>query len=102
MQPNLSQPMRQSEERLGVPPLTRTTRHVSLTDAGQRLLRSLGSRLVEVEAELSNVSELRERPAASFRMTAIDSMIDTVLWPKLSRFLPRTLRSGSSPPSTTA
>src|SRR3954452_25097572 len=62
----LSHTMRDLEARLGVRLLTRTTRSVSPTEAGERLLHSLGPRLEEIEAEVAAVSELRESPPASF------------------------------------
>jgi DNA-binding transcriptional LysR family regulator len=84
----LSQTIRQLEERLGLRLLTRTTRSVSLTEAGARLLRSVGPRLDEVEAEIESLSELRDKPAGTIRITTTDFAIDHVLWPKLERFLP--------------
>src|SRR6266699_507162 len=78
----LSQTIRQLESRLGVRLLTRTTRSVSLTDAGDRLLRTVAPRFEEIEAERVAVSELREKPAGTIRITAIDYAVETVLWPK--------------------
>src|SRR5437879_2599853 len=66
----LSHTMRELEARLGVRLLTRTTRSVSPTEAGERLLQALGPRLEEIEAELEALGELRERPAGVFRITA--------------------------------
>src|SRR6266581_2937619 len=83
----LSQTIRQLEARLGVRLLTRTTRSVSPTEAGERLLRTVGPRFEEIEAELEAVSELREKPAGTIRITAIDYAADTILWPKLTKFL---------------
>src|SRR3954451_7943721 len=77
----LSQTIRQPEERLGLRLLTRTTRSVSPTEAGERLLRSVGPRLDEIEAELESLSELREKPAGTIRITATDYAIDQILWP---------------------
>ena len=85
----LSQTIRQLEERLGLRLLTRTTRSVSPTEAGERLLRSVGPRLDEIEDEIEALSELREKPAGTIRITATDYAIDHVLWPKLERFLPK-------------
>src|ERR671929_196960 len=85
----LSQTIRQLEERLGLRLLTRTTRSVSPTEAGERLLRSIGPRLDEIEAELESLSELREKPAGTIRITTTDYAIDKVLWPKLEKFLPQ-------------
>src|SRR5713101_7461309 len=83
----LSHTIRELEARLGVRLLTRTTRSVSPTEAGERLLRTVGPRFEEIEAELAAVSELREKPAGTIRITAIDYAADTILWPKLTKFL---------------
>jgi DNA-binding transcriptional LysR family regulator len=85
----LSQTVRQLEARLGVRLLTRTTRSVSLTEAGERLMRTVEPRFEEIEAELSAVGELREKPAGTIRITAGEHAIETILWPKLANFLPR-------------
>jgi DNA-binding transcriptional LysR family regulator len=84
----LSHTIRALEERLGLRLLTRTTRSVSPTQAGERLLRTVGPRFEEIEAELDSLSELRDKPAGTIRITAIDYAADTVLWPKLAKFLP--------------
>ena len=76
------------EARLGLRLLTRTTRSVSPTEAGERLLLTVGNRFEEIEAELEALSELREKPAGTIRITAIDYVADTILWPKLKKFLP--------------
>ncbi len=83
----LSHTIRGLEERLGVRLLTRTTRSVSPTEAGERLLQTVGPRFEEIEAELAAVSEFREKPAGTIRITAVDYAVDTVIWPKLSAFL---------------
>jgi len=83
----LSQTIRQLEARIGVRLLTRTTRSVSPTEAGERLLRTVAPRLEEIEAGLAAVSELREKPAGTIRITAGDHAIETILWPKLAKFL---------------
>ena len=83
----LSHTIRTLEARLGVRLLTRTTRSVSPTEAGERLLHTLGPRFEEIETELAAVSELREKPAGTIRLTTTDYAADTVLWPKLVRFL---------------
>jgi DNA-binding transcriptional LysR family regulator len=85
----LSHTMRELEARLGVRLLTRTTRSVSPTEAGERLLRNAGPRFEEIEAELAAISELREKPAGTIRITATDYAADTILWPKLTKFLQR-------------
>jgi DNA-binding transcriptional LysR family regulator len=84
----LSHTVRQLEERLGIRLLTRTTRSVSPTDAGERLLRNIGPRFDEIEAELEALNEFREKPAGTIRITATDYAIDGLLWPKLQMFLP--------------
>src|SRR5436190_7113247 len=83
----LSHTIRQLEERLGVRLLTRTTRSVSPTEAGERLLRNIGPRFEEIEAELDALSELREKPAGTIRLTVGDHPYKTVLWPKLMKLL---------------
>src|SRR6266540_2506944 len=85
----LSHTMCQLEARLGLRLLTRTTRSVAPTEAGERLFQGLGPRFEEIEAELEALSELREKPAGTIRITATDYAIDGVLWPKLAKFLPR-------------
>ncbi|HEY2920859.1 MAG TPA: LysR family transcriptional regulator [Candidatus Binatia bacterium] len=75
------------EARLGLRLLTRTTRSVSATEAGERLLLNVGPRFEEIEAELEALSELREKPAGTIRITATDSVAETILWPKLTKFL---------------
>jgi DNA-binding transcriptional LysR family regulator len=85
----LSQTIRQLEARIGLRLLTRTTRSVSPTEAGERLLRTVGPRLDEIEAEIAALSELREKPASTIRITAGDHAIESILWPKLERFLPQ-------------
>jgi DNA-binding transcriptional LysR family regulator len=85
----LSQTIRQLEARLGLRLLTRTTRSVSPTEAGEHLLRTVGPRLEEIEAEIAALSEFREKPAGTIRITAGDHAIEQVLWPKLERFLPK-------------
>src|SRR6266545_3189807 len=75
------------EARLGLRLLTRTTRSVSPTEAGERLLLTVGHRFEEIEAELEALSEFREKPAGTIRITAIDYVADTILWPKLAKFL---------------
>jgi DNA-binding transcriptional LysR family regulator len=83
----LSQTIRQLEARLGVRLLTRTTRSVSPTEAGERLLRTVALRFEEIDAKLAAVSELREKPAGTIRITAGDHAIQSALWPKLAKFL---------------
>jgi DNA-binding transcriptional LysR family regulator len=83
----LSHTIRQLEARLGVRLLTRTTRSVSPTQAGERLLHTLGPRFEEIDAELAALSDLRDKPAGTIRITAAEYAVDTLLWPKLTKFL---------------
>jgi DNA-binding transcriptional LysR family regulator len=83
----LSHTIRELEARLGVRLLTRTTRSVSPTEAGGRLLNSLGPRFEEIEAELASVAELREKPAGTVRITATEFATETILIPKLAKVL---------------
>ena len=76
------------EKRLGLRLLTRTTRSVAATEAGERLLARVGPRLDEIEAELAALSALRDRPAGTIRLTAGEDAAYSVLWPALDRFLP--------------
>lgn len=87
-QPALSHKIRQLEARLGIRLLTRTTRAVAPTEAGQRLLDGIGPRFDEIDRQLDALSALREKPAGSFRIVAADYAINHVLWPKLRKFLP--------------
>ena len=84
----LSQTVRGLEARLGIRLLTRTTRSVAPTNAGERLLRTVGPRLEEIDAELAALSELREKPAGTIRITATENAADAILWPALARLLP--------------
>jgi DNA-binding transcriptional LysR family regulator len=83
----LSHTMRALEARLGVRLLTRTTRSVSPTAAGERLLQTVGPRFEEIEAELAAVRELREKPAGTIRITATEYAADAILLPKLAKLL---------------
>jgi DNA-binding transcriptional LysR family regulator len=84
----LSHTMRGLEARLKLRLLTRTTRSVAPTDAGERLLLHLGPHFEEIESELQALAELREKPAGNIRITAAEHAADTVLWPALRKFLP--------------
>jgi DNA-binding transcriptional LysR family regulator len=84
----LSHTIRGLEERLGVRLLARTTRSVSPTQAGERLIHTVGPRMEEIEAELDAIRELRDKPAGAIRITAGEHAATAVLWPALSRFLP--------------
>ncbi|MCA2408695.1 LysR family transcriptional regulator [Rhizobium leguminosarum bv. viciae 248] len=84
----LSHTIRGLEERLGLRLLTRTTRSVAPTEAGERLLVSIGPRLDEIENELAALSALREKPAGTIRINAGEHAADAVLWPALEKLLP--------------
>ncbi|HDL7690532.1 TPA: LysR family transcriptional regulator [Yersinia enterocolitica] len=83
----LSHSIRGLEERLELRLLTRTTRSVAPTEAGERLANSLEPRLAEIESELDALSEMRARPAGNIRITAGEHAVDSVLWPVLKSFL---------------
>ncbi|MBS0054076.1 LysR family transcriptional regulator [Yersinia sp. Marseille-Q3913] len=83
----LSHSIRGLEERLELRLLTRTTRSVTPTEAGERLANSLGPRFAEIERELDALSEMRARPAGNIRVTAGEHAVDSVLWPVLKTFL---------------
>lgn len=83
----LSHTVRGLEERLGVRLLTRTTRSVSPTEAGERLLDTIAPRLDDIEHELEAISEFRDKPAGTVRISAIDVVVNTILWPRLKPLL---------------
>jgi len=84
----LSHAIRVLEMRLGVRLLARTTRSVSPTEAGERLLRSIGPRLDQIETDLAALSELRDKPAGNIRITAGEHAAESIMWPALERLLP--------------
>lgn len=84
----LSYTVRALEGRLGVRLLTRTTRSVAPTQAGERLLDTVGPHLDEIEVQLANLSALREKPAGTIRITAGEHSAETILWPVVERLLP--------------
>jgi DNA-binding transcriptional LysR family regulator len=85
----LSHTIRRLEERLGIRLLTRSTRSVAPTEAGERLIRTVGPRLQEIDDELSALAELRDKPAGTIRITAGEHAAEAILWPALARLLPR-------------
>ena len=85
----LSHTIRGLEERLGVRLLTRTTRSVSPTDAGERLLRTIGPHFDEIRLELDALTEFRDKPAGTIRIVAGDHPAETVLWPAIEKLLPQ-------------
>lgn len=84
----LSHTIRGLEERLGLRLLTRTTRSVAPTEAGERLLRAIGPHFDEIDAELAALNALRTKPAGTIRITTTGYAADTILWPALTRLLP--------------
>lgn len=84
----LSQTIRNLEQRLGVRLLTRTTRSVASTEAGERLLHTAAPRFEEIDAELTALNELREKPAGTVRITAGEHAAISTLQPVLKRLLP--------------
>jgi len=85
----LSHTVRGLEERLGVRLLTRTTRSVAATQAGERLLQRVGHRFDEIEVELKALTELRDKPAGTIRITTAEHAANTVLAPALAKLLPK-------------
>jgi len=88
-QSSLSHLIRDLESRLGIRLLTRTTRSVSPTEAGERLLNSAGPRLDEMERELGSLRDLRDKPGGTIRISSTDYATDNILWPRLAPFLQR-------------
>jgi DNA-binding transcriptional LysR family regulator len=85
----LSQTIRSLETRLGVRLLTRTTRSIAPTAAGERLLQTISPRFEEIESALASLNELRDKPAGTIRITAGEHPALTVLQPALAKFLPQ-------------
>jgi DNA-binding transcriptional LysR family regulator len=83
----LSHTIRALEARLGLRLLSRTTRSVAPTEAGERLLHAVGPRFDEIDAELAALSELREKPAGAIRITAGEHAAESILWPAVARLL---------------
>lgn len=84
----LSHSLKGLEARLGVRLLTRTTRSVLPTEAGERLVRTLAPRFDEIDAELAALTEYREKPAGNVRISAGEHAAETIVWPALERLLP--------------
>ncbi|MDB5824336.1 MAG: DNA-binding transcriptional regulator, LysR family [Herminiimonas sp.] len=87
-QSSLSHAISALEAKLGVRLLTRTTRGVSPTEAGERLLATVGPYCEGIETELASLSEQRDKPAGTIRISSHDHAVRTILWPKLSKLLP--------------
>jgi DNA-binding transcriptional LysR family regulator len=83
----LSHTMRALEARLGLRLLARTTRSVAPTEAGARLLQTIGPRFDDIETELTALTALRDKPAGMIRLNAGDHAVDTILLPRLIPFL---------------
>lgn len=86
-QPALSASIRGLEERLGVRLVLRSTRSVALTMAGQHLVDRLVPEFDQITNELESLNDLRDKPTGTLRITAIDYVIRSVLWPRLTPFL---------------
>jgi DNA-binding transcriptional LysR family regulator len=86
-QPTLSHTIKQLEARLGLRLLTRTTRSVAPTEAGERLLRALGPRIGDLEADIDALMEIRDKPSGTIRITLSDHALESVVWPKLRRVM---------------
>lgn len=84
----LSHTIRGLEERLGLRLLTRTTRSVAPTEAGERLLRNIGPHLDEIDLAIDSLSELKEKPSGTIRINSSEYAAETLLWPRLAEFLP--------------
>jgi DNA-binding transcriptional LysR family regulator len=84
----LSHTIRRLEARLGIRLLSRTTRSVAPTEAGERLLRRLVPALAELETELAAITELRDKPAGTVRINSSQHAAETILWPALAKLLP--------------
>jgi DNA-binding transcriptional LysR family regulator len=84
----LSQTIRNLEARIGIRLLTRTTRSVAPTEAGERLLHGVAPRFEEIDAELNALSKLRDKPAGTIRITSTENAANAILRPVLKRFLP--------------
>ena len=87
-QSTLSQTIRRLEARLDLRLLTRTTRSVAPTEAGERLLETLLPAFENIDSKLAALTEMREKPAGIVRINATEHVAETVLWPALRRLLP--------------
>lgn len=86
-QSTLSHTIKRLEGNMGIRLLTRTTRNVVPTPAGERLLTTVAPRLVEIEDEIASLMELRDKPMGTIRLTLSDHALNTVVWPKLKPVL---------------
>src|SRR5277367_4574732 len=85
----LSQTVRNLEGRLGLRLLTRTTRNMAPTEAGERIIQAVGPKLDEIDAELAALTALRDKPAGTVRLSAGEHAADLILWPAVHKLLPR-------------
>lgn len=83
----LSYIIRRLEQKLGIRLLTRTTRSVSMTEAGEKLMKSIAPLLQEVQIQVDALGELRDKPADNIRITTFDYVAEMILWPKIANFL---------------
>ncbi|WP_298245000.1 LysR family transcriptional regulator [uncultured Bradyrhizobium sp.] len=86
-QSTLSHTIKRLEEQMGIRLLTRTTRSVGLTEAGERLRQSLAPRIAEIEADIADLMAFRDKPSGRIRMTLSNHAFESVVWPKLERVL---------------
>lgn len=86
-QSTLSYAIKQLETRMGIRLLTRTTRNVATTVAGERLLQTIAPRMSEIEQEIAALTAFQDKPSGSIRLTLSDHALDTVVWPKLKPML---------------
>ena len=86
-QSTLSHTIKQLEARMGIRLLTRTTRNVATTAAGERLLQTIAPRIAEIEDEIAALMALREKPSGTIRLTLSDHALESVVWPKLKQAL---------------
>src|ERR1700761_1337106 len=84
----LSHTIRRLEERLGVRLLTRTTRSVAPTEAGERLIETVRPAFDDIDVRLAALGELRDKPAGTIRITTGENAAETILWPAIARLLP--------------
>ena len=82
-QSTLSHTIKKLEASMGLRLLTRTTRSVAPTDAGERLLRSMAPRIQEIETDIAGLMELRDKPSGTVRITLSDYALEDLVWPKL-------------------
>ena len=88
-QSTLSHTIKRLETRMGIRLLTRTTRNVAPTEAGERLRQSLAPRIAEIEADIAALMAFRDKPSGNIRITLSDHALESVVWPKLRPVLQR-------------